>query len=176
MPVVTRLRITGWKHRRELSLLALKGWPWAGVNSLAGALAQAHINLPFLLMQGGEGGVWSRLCVEQGQRRRAQALADDLAQAEGWPAPRVIEPVIALTFYPLAGGMTMPAEALACLAGAGLRPLALGTSLAAMTVILPEEMLPAAVQALGERFDLPPGASPPEERVSVVQSPLTRES
>ena len=88
----------------------------------------------------------------------------------------ISEPVIALTFYPLAGGMTLPAEALACLAGAGLSPLALGTSLAAMTVILPEEMLPAAVEALGSRFDLPPGGlAPPEERVSVVQSPVKRE-
>ncbi|MCF8040689.1 MAG: hypothetical protein K9K65_01435 [Desulfarculaceae bacterium] len=172
---MTRLRITGWKHRRELSLLALKDWPWAGVNSLAGALAQAHINLPFLLMQTGKGGVWVRLCLEQGKRPQAQALAAELAQDHGWEPPLISEPVIALTFYPLAGGMTLPAEALACLAGAGLHPLALGTSLAAMTVILPEEMLPAAVQALGSRFDLPPGSSPPEERVSVVQSPVKRE-
>ena len=167
---MTRLRITGWKHRRELSLLALKDWPWAGVNSLAGALAQAHINLPFLLMQGGKGGVWARLCVELGKSPQALALAQELAEAQDWERPLISEPVVALTFYPLAGGMTLPAEALACLAGAGLHPLALGTSLAAMTVILPEEMLPAAVLALGSRFDLPPGASPPEERVSVVQS------
>jgi len=139
-------------------------------------LAQAHINLPFLLMQGGGGGVRIRLCLERGQRLRAEALAGDLAKEEGWPVPQVTEPVIALTFYPLAGGMTLPAEALACLTGAGLRPLAVGTSLAAMTLILPEKMLPAAVRALGRRFDLPPGGLPPEERVSVVQSPTPRES
>ncbi|MCB2192633.1 MAG: hypothetical protein KQI62_13765 [Deltaproteobacteria bacterium] len=171
---MTRLRITGWKHRRGLSLLALKDWPWAGVNALAGALAQAHINLPFLLMQGGKGGVWARLCLDRQKSPQAQALAEELAQANGWHSPVVNEPVIALTFYPLAGGITLPAEALACLAGAGLSPLALGTSLAAMTVILPQDKLSAAVRALGERFDLPPGASPPEERVSVVQSPVQR--
>ncbi len=174
--MVTRLRITGWKHRRELSLLAFKDWPWQGTRSLVRALAQAHINLPFLLVQGGPGGGCGRLCLERGQSPRAQALADELARQGGWAAPRITEPVIALTFYPLAGGMTLPAEALACLAGAGLRPLALGTSLAAMTVILPEEKLSPAVEALGRRFELPEGASPPEERVSVVQSPLPRKA
>jgi hypothetical protein len=170
-----RLRITGWKHRRELSLLALREWPWAGVNSLAGALAQAHINLPFLLMHGGKGGVRAGLCLETAKSPQALALAQKLAQAHGWPPPQMREPVIALTFYPLAAGMTLPAQALACLATVGLKPMALGTSLAAMTVILPEDQLAAAVEALGSRFDLPPGASPPEERVSVVQSPLPRE-
>ncbi|WP_338605851.1 hypothetical protein [Desulfoferula mesophila] len=170
-----RLRITGWKQRRNLSLLAVKGWPWAGVNALAGAFTQARINLPFLLMHGGKGGVRVGLCLETANSPQALALAQELAQAHGWPTPRVREPVIALTFYPLAAGMALPAQALACLATVGLKPLALGTSLAAMTVILPEDQLAAAVEALGSRFDLPPGGSPPEEQVSVVQSPLSRE-
>lgn len=173
---MTHLRITGWKHRRDLSLLALKDWPWSGVTSLIRDLAQAHINLPFLLVQGRRDGVWIRLCLDRAQRQRAAALAGDLARGEGWPALQVVEPVIALTFYPLAGGMTLPAEALACLTGAGLHPLAVGTSLAAMTLILPEKMLSAAARALGRRFELPPGGLPPEERVSVVQSPTPRES
>lgn len=33
-----------------------------------------------------------------------------------------------------------------------------------MTVILPEDQLAAAVEALGSRFDLPPGARPRRSR------------
>lgn len=171
---MTRLRISGWKHRPALSLLALQGWPWVGVTALAQALVLACINLPFLLVQAGESGARGRFCLEQAQRHEAEDMAAAMSRWWGWPPPEVTEPVAALTFYPLSGSLALPAQALACLAEAGLRPLALGTSLAAVTLILPEAALPLAVEAFGARFELPPESSPPEERVKVVQSPLRR--
>lgn len=173
---MTLPRITGWKHRRALSLLVLRNWPWAGVTALTQTMAQAHINLPFLLVQASKAGARGSLCLEQDLRPQAEAMAADLAREQSWSTLEVTEPVAALTLYPLAGGMGLPAQALACLARAGLRPLALGTSLATMTVILPEGVLPPTVEALRRCFELPPGASPPEERVKVVQSPVRRGS
>jgi hypothetical protein len=172
---MTRPRISGWKHRRGLGLLLLRDWPWVGVTALAEALALACINLPFLLVQTGGNGAWGCLCLEQDQRHEAEDLGAAMARWWGWPAPEIVEPVAALTIYPLDGGLSLPAAGLACLAEAGLRPLAMGTSPAAMTVILPEAALASAVEAFGRRLALPADASPPEERVKVVQSPQQRE-
>lgn len=171
---MARLRITGWKHRRNLSLLSLHGWSWSGAVSLVRALTSVRVNLPFLLLHGQKGGMAGCVCLAQRDSPQAKEVACRLAQKQGWEAPQIEEPVIALTLYPLAGSMTLPAEALACLSGARLRPLALGTSLAAMTIVLPEGELTLAVDALREHFDLPPRASPPEEDISVVQSHIRR--
>jgi hypothetical protein len=173
---MTRPRLAGWKHRRALSLLVLRDWPWVGVTALAEALALACVNLPFLLVQTGGNGAWGCLGMEQDQRHEAEDLAAAMSRWWGWPAPEFVEPVAALTIYPLDGGLALPALGLACLAQAGLRPLAMGTSPAALTVILPEAALPAAVDAFGRSFALPPDTSPPDERVKVVQSPQQREN
>ena len=171
---MARLQITGWKHRRNLSLLCLHGWSWSGYTSLARALSAARVNIPFLLLHGQKAAMSACICLSRKDNPQAEQIAWGLSQKHGWQAPQTHEPVIALTFYPLAGCMTLPAEVLACLARAKLLPLALGTSPAAVTMILPEGNLPSAVKILRQRLDLPPGALPPEEQISVVQSNIQR--
>jgi hypothetical protein len=170
-----RPRITGWKQRRDLGLVVLNGWSWAGVSSLSRALAAARINIPFLLLQEAEGRVEGGLALARDESRQAKDAARRLALDKGWPPPLLIEPVSALVLYPLSGGLDLPAEALTTLAGAGLAPAAMGTSPAALTLILAEDDLPRAVRALGASFGLPPGDLPRKETVSVVQSQRRRE-
>ena len=93
----------------------------------------------------------------QSDSAQATETARRLAQEKGWEMPGVTEPVTALTFYPLAGSMTLPAGALFSLAGANFRPLALGTSLAAMTIILSEDDLPRAGKCAARSLRLAPG-------------------
>ncbi len=169
-----RPRISGCKHRRDLALLALRDWPCGGIHALAQALSLACINLPFLLVQAGPGGTGAGLCVERDRRPEAEDRALAMAGWWHWTPPRINDPVAALTLYPLDGGMTLVAQTMLCLAEAGLGFLAMGTSPSALTVVLPEELLDPAMQALGARFQLPPGSSPPEERVKVVQSSVWR--
>lgn len=169
-----RLCISGWKCRRALSLLILHDWPWVGLTALSQALTLSCVNLPFLLVQAGGNGAWGGVCLERDQLHEAEDIAAAMSRWWDWPPLEVIEEVAAITLYPLAGEMTLVAEALACLAGVDLRPLAFGTSLASLTVILPDSALGAAMEAFRRRFELPPESSPPEERVRVVQSPLKR--
>lgn len=171
---MARPRISGLKYRQALSLLVLRDWSWDGLNSLTRALSLAVVNLPFLLAQAGGEGMTACLCLEQERRRVAEDAAVALAGWCGWAAPEIHEPVATISLYPLAGGLTLPAEALLCLAEAGLRPLAMGTSLASLMLVMPEGTLPKALEAFRHRFQPPPGSSPPQERVKVVQSALWR--
>jgi len=170
-----RPRITGWKQRSGLGLVMLNGWSWAGVSSLSRDLAAARLNIPFLLLQEGEGRVQGGLALTRSDSRQAQDAARRLARDNGWPLPLLIEPVSALVLYPLGGALALPAEALAALAGTGVAPAAMGTSPAALTLILAEAGLPRAVRALRRSFGLPPGDTPRQETVSVVQSQRRRE-
>ena len=52
------------------------------------------------------------MCMAQSDSAQATETARRLAQEKGWEMPGVTEPVTALTFYPLAGSMTLPAGAL----------------------------------------------------------------
>ena len=169
-----RPRIAGWRQRRDLGLLMRAGWTWGGVSLLVRALSDSQLNLPFVLLQEAGGAVEGGLGLERGESLRAAELARQMARERGWPAPVLNEPVAALILHPLAGGLALPAEAVAVLASKGLSPLALGTSPAALTLILADNDLPRAVRALRAPFDLPPEPQP--EVVSVVQSRLRREA
>lgn len=166
-------RIAGWRQRRDLGLLMFGGWTWGGVSPLVRALRDSRLNLPFVLLQEAGGAVEGGLGLERDDSLRAAELARRMARERGWPAPVLNEPAAALILYPLAGGLALPVEAVAVLAASGLSPLALGTSPAALTLILADDCLPRAVRALRAPFDLP--SEPQPEVVSVVQSRLRQE-
>jgi hypothetical protein len=157
-----------------LCLLAFRNWPWSGVTALTQALTLAYVNLPFFLVQASGGGGRGCLCLERDQRAAVENAAVAMSSWFGWEPPEISEPVAALTLYPLAGDLALPAEVLSGLAEAGQGLLALGTSRAALTLVVRESALAAVVEALGRRLELPAGASPPEERVKVVQSTIWR--
>jgi hypothetical protein len=167
-------RIAGWRQRRDLGLLMLGGWAWGGVSPLVRALSESQLNLAFVLLHRAGGAVEGGLGLERGQSLRAAELARQMARERGWPAPVLKEPATALILYPLAGGLALLAEAVAVLAAKGLSPLALGTSPAALTLILADNDLPRAVEALRDSFELPPEPQP--EVAGVVQSRLRREA
>ena len=100
------------------------------------------------------------------------SLAYGLAQKAAPAGCALVSPAVGLTLYPKGAGLDTPISALAALAKAGISPLCLGTSLSALTLVLPAEECQAAREVLAERFQLIPQAGPPAQTVRVVQTPV----
>ena len=80
-----------------------------------------------------------------------------------------------MNFYPLSRDPALTATALEGLCAQGLKPLAIGTSLSAVVMLVEHAKLPVCLDALCQVMELPPGVSPAHVQVSVVQSPLLKE-
>ncbi len=169
-----RPSLAGWRERRGLGLVTVDGWSWDGAAALVQALKQDRLNLPLVLLHQAGGTVAGGVALERAAAPQAAATARRLAREQGWPEPAWHVAVSALILYPLAGRLALPASALAVLAGAGLTPLAMATSPAALKLIMTDEDMPRATGALAAAWDLPP--SPQSEALSVVQSESRRET
>ncbi len=153
--------ISGLKLAPGLVLVTLEGLDQERFARLLSDLAAECINLPFLSLQ-----LLARprgracLCMEADHARRVPELAPDLNPG--------LRPVAALTLYPRGGGVELLAAVQAVLAGQGLAPLAVGTSHAAVVVLLDQDQAPAALELLPRALKLPPHRSPPTEVIKVV--------
>lgn len=168
-----RLRISGLKHSGELSCLRLCGALGPPLLFLLQALAGRQINLALTVCHAGPDATQC-LCLAPGDGAAALALARQAAAEHGLAAPELLGDVRLITLYPLANGLALPAQTLACLARAGASPVAMATSLSAVVTVVRGHKLAASLEALRHCFDLPPSASPPDQSVKVVQSPLHR--
>lgn len=153
--------ISGLKLAPGLVLVTLEGLDQERFARLLAALAAECINLPFLSLQ-----VLARpkgracFCLERRHARRVPELAPDLNPS--------LRPVAALTLYPRSGGVELVAAVQAVLAGEGLAPLAVGTSHAAVVVLLDQDHCSRALAVLAEALKLPAHRSPATEVVKVV--------
>lgn len=168
------LKLTGLKLSGELSLLLQRGGLGPPFFSLCRALADRQVNICFLAHDAGFGR--AMICVEPADAVPALNLARDVALDHGLEQPELIGQTAALTLFPLAQNPALPLIAAARLAQADIQPLAMATSLAAVVLLLAQRHAQKAVDVLSLAFQLPQGASPPEARVRVVQSPLRRPS
>ncbi len=167
---MARQAIAGLRYGQGFCLLRLRQPPGPALADFLGELAGARVNLTML---GGPGlaGPEAEICLCLPQEHLAQAwqAARELAAGLGGPTPEVVAPVSTLTLYPLGPGLSLCWRVLAGLAGAGLCPLALGSSLSALVAVLPQDDLAAALKALEAVVDLPPGLGPSPQEVQVVQ-------
>jgi hypothetical protein len=164
-----RQAIAGLKYSQGLCLLRL-GQSWgARVARLCGDLAEQEINLVF--MSGAEAAGQGELCLCLREEHLAQAwqAARALAGAEELAGPEVIAPVALVTIYPLGPGLSLCGRVLVGLAGAGLGNLAVGTSLSALVVALPQDDLAKALETLQGLLELPAGLAPTPQPVKMAQ-------
>lgn len=167
-----RLRISGIKHSGALCLIKLSGALGPPLTALLRDLAGARANLSMLLVQPGpEGQDQVCLLLEPEAGGRALELTRAVCARWGLSAPELVGEVAALTLYPSARRLSLPA-----LLAAGLRKrqvslLTLSASLSAAVAVVPWVQMARALEALGRIFELPPEASPAHARVRVVQKP-----
>lgn len=168
--------IAGLKCSHELCLLETAADWAAALPELLAELARRRVNLPLVLdLPCKEAAGRVALCLEPAAAEEAWDLARRAAEAHDLGAPRLTRQVALVQFFPLSQDLGLPAAALASLAGAGLIPLGLATSLSAVVLVVRQEHLAATLDTLARDFDLPEGLSPPAARMAVVQSPRTRE-
>ncbi len=154
--------LAGLKERDSLALLQAGEEAGARAADLVEELARRGINL-FFLSLGGR----TRLCLEA---ERAPEVRE-LARRVGLEGCRLLSPVSLFTLYPLEQSLKLPAAAAAVLARAGLDCLALGTSPAALVLVVPGRQAERARVVLARDLNLAPGASPAREAVRVVAVP-----
>lgn len=167
-----RQAISGLKYCQGLCLLRLRQPLGPGTARLCRELARQRINLTLLsglAGQGRQGEVC--LCLAEDYLGQAWQAARELDEGQAKANPEVIAPVAALTIYPLGPGLALCWRVLAGLIGSGLNPLALSTSLSGLVTVLPQEDLPAALEALEMLLRLPPGVRPSSQQLKVVQVP-----
>jgi len=153
------VRLAGLKERDFLALLQAGRAPADQAGALVRELARRGLNLYFLSL-----GPGLCLCLEAGRAAEARELAGQV----GLDDCRLVSPVSLFTLYPLEHSLKLPAAAAAVLAGRGLDCLALGTSPAALVLLVPGRQAEAARRALARELALAPGASPARESVRVV--------
>lgn len=168
------LRLRGIKHGDPLGVLVLPGWPGPALTRLTQALAEAYINLPLVLLHPGAAPAVSHLAVDSGRQEDALGLAEQAGRELGLAPPRLRRAMVALTLYPLGGSLTLPAAVLACLARLDIHPLALGTSLSSLVMVLEQASLARARAALAQAFGLPDDADTAWS-LRVIQEPGLRE-
>ncbi len=163
--------IAGLKHSDPVAVVRAPGAGGPGLRAMLRGLAEESINLPLAVWQRQpRSGPGLCFCVEEARAPRVLALARQEAQAHGLPSPSLAPPAVIVTLYPLGRSLRLPALVLAALARAGLRPLALGTSLSAVAALVAQEDLDPALAAMQAEFELPAGISPPRAGVRVVQT------
>jgi len=166
-----RLTIHGLKYVSGLSLLRQPGCRGGKVAELTRRLAGSGINLVFLdCPVQSDQSCTACLCLEQEKAEEALVIAREIADTHGLPAPEVLSGVAALTIFPLGQSFSLTARIMASLAGAGLTPIRLGTSLAAVVTLIYEADLESALKAIRKGFNLTGDLSPPDERIRVVQT------
>ncbi len=154
--------LAGLKERDSLALLQGGGDAGARAADLVQELAGRGINLFFLTL-----GRGLRLCLEAERVPEVR----ELARRVGLQGCRLLSPVSLFTLYPLEQSLRLPAAAAAVLADAGLECLALGTSPAALVLVVPGRQAERARAVLARDLNLAPGASPARESVRVVAAP-----
>ncbi|MFH1034101.1 MAG: hypothetical protein V1806_06295 [Pseudomonadota bacterium] len=164
-----RQAISGLKYSQGLCLLRLGQSLDDRAAGLCRELADQEINLVFA-GGGSEDGGPGELCLCLREEYLAQAWQAARAQGGGGElaSPEIISPVALLTIYPLGPGLSLCGRVLASLAGAGLTHLALGTSLSALVVALPQDDLPQALEALQGLLELPAGVGPTHQPVTTM--------
>lgn len=165
-------RLAGLKQSGELSLLLPRGGLGPPFLALCRGLAQRRVNIVFLAHD--RARERASLGLEPEDAPQALDLARQIALDHGLGPPELIGQITALTLFPLADNPALPLIAVGRLAEAGVAPLAMATSLAAVTLLIGHRHLATALEALTRAFHLPAGVSPPQARVKVVQSPLFR--
>lgn len=169
MPTRSRQAIAGLKYSQGLCLLRL-GQSWgADAAHLLAELARQRVNLVFAgggAEADGPGDIW--LCLHEEYLVQAWQTARTRAEDRELTSPEVLAPVALVTIYPLGPGLSLHARVLVGLAGAGLTPLALGTSLSALVVALPQDELAKALDALQEFLELPSGMEPAPQPVKAM--------
>lgn len=162
--------IAGLKQSGPLALVRAPGTKGPWLRFLLRSLAEKRLNLALLAWQKGpdpETGLC--FCVDQIWGASALALARENAGAHNLPEPSLLGPAAALTVYPLGKNLRLPALMLSAFSRSGLEPLAMATSLSAVVTLLSQENLGPALETMQTAFALPPGVSPPNAGIKVVQ-------
>jgi hypothetical protein len=172
-----RLRIAGLKIKHPMALLDWAIGVGAPLTAWTEAMASAGINLRLVLVWPlGGGNSRCLICLKKEATEKAVQLAGQVALDHSLPPPRVTEPVAAITIYPIGSDPALPLVALGLLHSAGRRPLAVGTSLSAAVLVVPDDQHQQCLEILSRRFELPTTVSPPESRLEIIQSPHKRDS
>ncbi len=171
MPPQRRQAIAGLKYSQGLCLLRLGQAPSADCVRLCQELAEQRINLVFAggaFEAGGLGDAW--LCLQEEHLPQVWRVARDLAGGGGGQlgGPEVIAPVALLTIYPRGPGLSLCGRIMTGLSGAGLTCLAMGTSLSALVVALPQDDLAKALESLLGLVELPAGQGPTAQPVQTM--------
>lgn len=143
--------------------------PDPGVSGLLEGLAAAQINLTPLTQHRPPGPTEVTLCVAEADRARAEAIAQGLAGV----APRLTVhcPVVAISVFPHRSQAVLLEAVLGALARQGLEPLALATSLSALTFTLDADRLARGLAGLDEILELPDNHAPLRWDLLVKQTP-----
>ncbi|WP_156360560.1 hypothetical protein [Dethiosulfatarculus sandiegensis] len=162
--------ISGLKQCGGLHLLRWPRDPSYALAELLADLAAHHINIVFATTAFDSSSSQQVILAVPAQAGPlALKLAALRAQMLGLKRPVLERDATALNLYPRGRGLMLPARIWQVLKKKNVFPLGLGTSLAALTLVLQEEHLMEALDTLPLALGLPSGASPSD---AGLESPL----